>query len=292
VLDPKLVVDIANEIRPGTEPQIEKEWHVVRAIGVVAAMEPGVAVPVFSGGTSLSVGWGIIKRFSEDIDFKVAMPEAATKSATERGRRAYRRDVITAMTGAGFELVGEPRRGNDHRFFSADFSYPARFTVGAEVRPHLQLEMTFERSALSPVARPIQSLVSRMQGQPPEVAAFPCVDPIETAADKLSALAWRVCVRDRGGPKDDPRIVRHLHDLAALEPHAAASPAFGRLLHEVGLADTGRGRGRAPAGIADRLSTMLERLATDPVWRDEYDTFVGNATFAGAGEAISYDEAP
>ena len=35
------------------------------------------ATPVFSGGTSLSKGWGLIKRFSEDIDFKVAMPAAA-----------------------------------------------------------------------------------------------------------------------------------------------------------------------------------------------------------------------
>jgi hypothetical protein len=41
-------------------------------------------------------------------------------------------------------------------------------------------------------------------------------DPVETAADKLSALAWRVHARDRASPEDDPTIIRHLHDLAAL----------------------------------------------------------------------------
>jgi hypothetical protein len=46
-------------------------------------------------------------------------------------------------------------------------------------------------------------------------AAFPCVDPVETADDKLSALAWRVPARDRTRADDDPTIIRHLHDLAA-----------------------------------------------------------------------------
>ncbi|WP_276968644.1 aldo/keto reductase, partial [Metallibacterium scheffleri] len=39
---------------------------VVRAIGVIAALDHEGARPVFSGGTSLSVGWGLIQRFSED----------------------------------------------------------------------------------------------------------------------------------------------------------------------------------------------------------------------------------
>jgi hypothetical protein len=35
----------------------------------------------------------------------------------------------------------------------------------------------------------IRSLIAMAQRQSPEIAAFPCVDPVETAADKLSALA-------------------------------------------------------------------------------------------------------
>lgn len=55
------------------ESYIEKDWHVVRALSVIAGVVvPGV-VPVFSGGTSLSAAWRIINRFSEDIDFKVAI---------------------------------------------------------------------------------------------------------------------------------------------------------------------------------------------------------------------------
>jgi len=56
VLDPQRVEELAAEL--GTAPGlIEKEWHVVRAIGVIAALDHEGARPVFSGGTSLSVGW-------------------------------------------------------------------------------------------------------------------------------------------------------------------------------------------------------------------------------------------
>lgn len=57
MLDRQLVEDIANRIRPGGEGLIEKDWHVVRAIGVLAALDHGEARPAFSGGTSLSIGW-------------------------------------------------------------------------------------------------------------------------------------------------------------------------------------------------------------------------------------------
>jgi predicted nucleotidyltransferase component of viral defense system len=89
VLDPRFVKQVAATL--GTLPGlVEKEWHVIRAIRVIADLNHGEARPVFSGGTSLSVGWGLIKRFSEDIDFKVAVPEAATSSQARARRSAYR----------------------------------------------------------------------------------------------------------------------------------------------------------------------------------------------------------
>jgi predicted nucleotidyltransferase component of viral defense system len=111
VLDLRFVVQVAASL--GTEPGlVEKEWHVVRAIRairVIADVDHGEARPVFSGGTSLSVGWGLIKRFSEDIDFKVAMPQPTNPSQGRVQRRKFREDVLSALAGAGFGLVGEPR---------------------------------------------------------------------------------------------------------------------------------------------------------------------------------------
>jgi hypothetical protein len=120
---------------------------------------------------------------------------------------------------------------------------------------------------------------------------FPCVDPVETAADKLSALAWRTCARDRSSPKDDPTIVRHLHDLAALEAHVTTAPAFASLVMKSAVADTDRGYGRASRDPVERFVLMLERLTTDSLWADEYEKFVHNVSFAAPGESIPFSAA-
>jgi hypothetical protein len=94
------------------------------------------------------------------------------------------------------------------------------------LRPHIRVEMSLKPRALPPVARPIASLIGAAQQKPPEVAGFLCVDPVEPAADKLSALAWRVHARQRGSEGDDPAIIRHVHDLAALRETAAPPKIF------------------------------------------------------------------
>jgi hypothetical protein len=270
---------------------VEKDWHVVRALGVLASLDHTGAAPVFSGGTSLSKGWGLIKRFSEDIDFKVAILAAATKSEGRRQRTAYRERILSAMAGNDFELVGDPLIGNDSQFFSADLAYRSQFTAGPLLRPHIRIEMSFYAPALKPIPRPIQSLIAQAQREPPEVASFPCVDPIETAADKLSTLAWRVCARRGGSKEGDPAIIRHLHDLAALEGIIAGAFGFPALARQTAADDTGRGGKGVPATLKERVAAMLERLQGDKLWASEYETFMLQVSFAKPEETISFAEA-
>jgi len=49
---------------------VEKDWWVVQTLSVLFQTEIGKHL-VFKGGTSLSKGWNIIERFSEDIDLAV-----------------------------------------------------------------------------------------------------------------------------------------------------------------------------------------------------------------------------
>jgi hypothetical protein len=290
VLDRRFVEQVAATL--GTRPGlVEKEWHVIRAIRIVADVDHGEACPVFSGGTSLSVGWGLIKRFSEDIDFKVAMPLAATSSQARTRRSAYREKVLSALRDAGFELIGKPLCRNLSSFFSADFGYPTMFERTPGLRPHLRIEMTFQTPTLPAIERPIRSLVARAQKGAAEVPAFPCVDPVETAADKLSALAWRMCVRIRGTKRDDPSIIRHLHDLAALEPLVANAPVFNRLLRSAVENDTGRGGEDVPVNPSERFALMLDRLTTDAAWEHDYETYVHSVSFAMPDEMISFSNA-
>jgi hypothetical protein len=290
VLDRRLVERVADSLL--AEPSlVEKDWHVVRAIGVLAALDHGGPMPAFGGGTSLSKAWGLIRRFSEDIDFKVRMPAASSRSKERNLRRNYRERILGALQAAGFELSDEVLKADEDRFFSADFAYPSEFGAGQGLRPHLRVEMAMQPAMLAPVERPIRSLIAELQQQPPEVAAFACVDPVETAADKLSALAWRVCARERGDANDDPTIIRHLHDLAALETHVTASPQFTRLVRQAAAADTGRRGGRAPATPGERFAMMLDRLQRETFWAEEYGEFVREVSFARPDETIGFDTA-
>ena len=291
MLDRRLVEDVAGRLR--SDPNlVEKDWHVTRAISVLAGLDHGGAVVAFGGGTSLSKGWGLIKRFSEDIDFKVAMPPSVSRNKAKKERSAYRERILGALTGAGFVLAGEPAKRDENRFFSAELFYEGMFGTGLGLRPHIRVEMLLMPPALPPVARPIGSLIAIAQRQPPEVAAFLCVDPVETAADKLSALAWRVHARQRGADGDDPTIIRHLHDLAALKAGAEAAPEFAKLVQKAAADDTGRGgTATAPFGSAALFAGMLERLSTDRLWATEYEDFVRQVSFADEAERIGFDQA-
>jgi hypothetical protein len=299
VLDRNLVEDVAGRLR--SDPAlVEKDWHVTRAIGVLAGFDHGTATPAFGGGTSLSKGWGLIKRFSEDIDFKVGMADAASRNRAKKERSAYRERIIGALTAAGFTLAEEPMKRDESRFFSAALLYPTLFGTSPGLRPHIRIEMSMSPPALPPIARPIGSLIGAAQGKPPEVAEFLCVDPVETAADKLSALAWRVLARCRGSDNDDPTIIRHLHDLAALKPTIAASDNFKSLVQRATADDAGRGRASpdgmagaagTPADAAALFAGLLQRLETDPLWATEYRDYVRQVSFAEPGELIGFDQA-
>jgi Nucleotidyl transferase AbiEii toxin, Type IV TA system len=287
VLDRRLVEDVAARLE--SDPRlIEKDWHVTRAIGVLAALDREGAEPAFGGGTSLSKAWGLIRRFSEDIDFKVTMP-AASRNRARRERGAYRERIVGALAAAGFEPMGEVVKRDENRFFSASFLFASSFTAGRGLRPHIRVEMSLAPPALPATRRPIGSLVAQAQGLPPEVTEFLAVNPVETAADKLSALAWRVQARRRGSVDDDPTIVRHLHDLAALRTTAATAQEFPRLVRDALKADTGRG-GEAvvPADPATLFAGMLDRLGHDPLWAREYEEFVEAVSFAAPDDRIPF----
>jgi predicted nucleotidyltransferase component of viral defense system len=49
---------------------VEKDWWVTQSLRALFELEVGKHL-VFKGGTSLSKGWKLIERFSEDIDLAV-----------------------------------------------------------------------------------------------------------------------------------------------------------------------------------------------------------------------------
>lgn len=63
----RLFAETSRQIGLPSSSAAEKDWWVVQTLAVIFSMDYANAL-IFKGGTSLSKGWNLIQRFSEDID--------------------------------------------------------------------------------------------------------------------------------------------------------------------------------------------------------------------------------
>jgi Nucleotidyl transferase AbiEii toxin, Type IV TA system len=120
------------------EAIIEKDYFVTETLRIIER-EAGSKV-IFKGGTSLSKGWNLIQRFSEDIDIFLD-PGAFTPPL---GKKAINRElknlqqVIAQHPGLTF-LAGESQTiggfGRNDRF-----EYAQRFAGAGDIRNHVFVE--------------------------------------------------------------------------------------------------------------------------------------------------------
>ena len=82
--------DVAIEL--GVHPSfVEKDWYAVQVLGLIVRYTAEGGKTVFSGGTSLSKGYGLIQRFSEDMDFKVQSRVGLSRKARKNYRMLWNR---------------------------------------------------------------------------------------------------------------------------------------------------------------------------------------------------------
>jgi hypothetical protein len=63
----RLFAETSRQVGLSNSSAAEKDWWVVHTLAVIFSMDCANAL-IFKGGTSLSKGWNLIQRFSEDID--------------------------------------------------------------------------------------------------------------------------------------------------------------------------------------------------------------------------------
>ena len=268
---------VAGILVTADEAYIEKDWHVVQVLLVLNGIQTHDMQLAFGGGTSLAKA-GIIKRFSEDIDFKATILPSGHKYYREA-----RKKIIAAIVAEGLVLVSDPKVYDESRFFSLEVDYGATFTKHSRLRTHIRIEVRFASTQLPVVVKPVQSLFAAVERLPAEIAAMPYVNPVEIAADKLSALAWRLLDKDE---RQDKTLIRHVHDLAALEPLITLPVEFASLVEQAITFD----HHRTDVLPEQRLQKVIKELKT-PQWEEAYQSFVQEMTFAPDNELISYTTA-
>jgi predicted nucleotidyltransferase component of viral defense system len=117
---------------------IEKDYYVTEALRVIS-LTAGEKV-IFKGGTSLSKGWNLIQRFSEDIDLfldPLAFEPPLGKNGIDRELKKLR-DAIGRHPALTFVLSESQTIGGFGR--NDRFSYEQRFGGPGEVASRVLLE--------------------------------------------------------------------------------------------------------------------------------------------------------
>jgi hypothetical protein len=276
-----LIEDAALEL--GITPAfVEKDWYVVQMLAIIKDIDLLGATAIFSGGTALGKAHKLLQRLSEDIDFRLVDPILETLSRSQQRRRLSTikgrvSDAIAVQFKAGSMKL---KAKDENRFFSMEVEYPTIFDRPQALRPHLLIEFAVASLSLPSLVKPVASFIADLGGSASEVSAIKCLDPVENAVDKLSAVVWRVPDRIREPKDDDPDLVRHIYDLSALYDRAVAHPDFKRLAIEMIAHDDSRCKKISGLSLVEKFRVLFATLENDSAYILEYTRFVQGMSYA------------
>lgn len=211
---------------------IEKDWWVVQTLRLIFEMDCADSL-VFKGGTSLSKAWGLIERFSEDIDLALdrkflgfegelsnqqikKLRKASFKYITEEFYPTLKAKFEDAgISDLEIKIAETTESDQDPRII--EIYYPSVFDALGYIRPKVIVEVG-SRSLREPFSvRSFNSYVG--EHNPDTVFAdslinIPTVNPERTFLEKIFLLH-----EEFQKPLDKirtDRLTRHLYDLEKL----------------------------------------------------------------------------
>ena len=258
---------------------IEKDYYVVEIIGIIAGFQTEKFNVSFSGGTSLSKGFGLINRFSEDIDFMVLSKEETSRSVY----RNFRKELFKKINETEILKVSPDDMiiRDESRFFSFYVDYPKLFDESS-LRQQVKIEISAKETKLLPENRNIISWIDEYLGSR-NTLSINCLSPLETAANKFSAFLWRADCKDRTSDEkklNDPTIVRHLYDLYKLQSVISNNKKqFYELILKIYEADKNRGDKTNNLSLKEFATSTLNKIQADKLYEKEYSDFVMNMVY-------------
>jgi len=195
---------------------VEKDYWVTSALKELAFSNVSEDI-VFKGGTSLSKAYGLIARFSEDIDIAVLTGELSRNQAAKKVKKASK--VISDI----FEEIESPDTSKNSHFRKVRFAYPRidDSVVEGQITDSLLLEVNAFADPEPYQKMPISSYVADFlneTGQSDAVVQF----ELESFEINVLCTSRTVCEKIMGLVKasygDDHinslrRKIRHIYDV-------------------------------------------------------------------------------
>ncbi|EFK96120.1 conserved hypothetical protein [sediment metagenome] len=290
-----------------TSVAIEKDWWVVHTLSLIYTMDCARSL-VFKGGTSLSKGWNLIQRFSEDIDLALdreylGFTGELENAVVRRLRRVSYNYMTTTFTeelkgkfeDIGFNNVNVKYRevaNHDQDPIVIEIYYPKLTEKDTYLKPGVLVEVG-SRSLIEPFTdRTFATMVAEnYPGQPfsDTPITIPTVNPERTFLEKIFLL-----YEEFQKPEEKRRVdglSRHLYDIEKLSRTEFAETA----LHDAGLYNTivaHRSKFSRISGVdfanhsPDKISFVPPKhLLSD--WETDYKQMQENMIY---GEALIFEE--
>ena len=181
------------------------------------------------GGTSLSKGWNLTRRFSEDIDIKIFAPTGMTvhvgKNHSEprhkKSRSAYFEWLLGKLNIPGAVYVKRDTDFDDHDLRNAGYriGYKSAYDPFGGLKTDILLEVGFDTTTPNTPLN-ISSWVYDLAIKEGLVLAdnraiaVPCYAPEYTFVEKLSAISKKY--RQEVGGKTVQNFTRHYYDIFQL----------------------------------------------------------------------------
>lgn len=136
---------------------VEKDYYLTRALHSLCASHAGEFI--LKGGTSLSKGWNLLDRFSEDLDILVRT-EAAWGAARRDTRLKALRDTIANTKGLTQDSKDKRTRSETGVSRTAVYRYESVTSDVPGLGRNVLFEAGYRGSASAAVKKPIQSVVA------------------------------------------------------------------------------------------------------------------------------------
>ncbi len=283
---------------------IEKDFWVTEILNILFSL-PYADRMVFKGGTSLSKVWGVIRRFSEDIDIAIdrsmfGIEGDVTKKELKKLRKAssvFVRDTLAtglalAIDRAGLSEFVTVKAAPDGE---GDATYPEprqihiiyKSVLPAGFNPYLRDEVLLEagaRSLFEPTAK--AKVDSFVTGAYPHLTSKDHEIRIVTAVAEKTFLEKAFLLHElftTNGCRNANRKSRHLYDLCRMYEAGIADKA----VHDDELWETIRHHREIFTSIrnVDYTPDIRKRIILTPPedvmeeWKNDYDTMVMNMIY-------------
>ncbi|KTD22247.1 nucleotidyl transferase AbiEii/AbiGii toxin family protein [Legionella londiniensis] len=259
---------------------IRKDYFVTKAIGLLSEISNDYFELVFQGGTSLSKGYAVISRLSEDVDFRVISKPSCLnlgQSAKRRELRLFRHSLVESLVNAGFDVQAQDVKVYyEGRYMSIRASFDGAQGI-VYLKPHIAIDCFLGELELKPEIKNISSMIKVTLGNAEcdhRYFSVPCVALNETAAEKWVALSRRIVDANQTPRDSDKHLVRHLYDLYQLHQQNCLSDDYYLVLERVLEKEQEMFGTGDFDGMRTKVTSALHHLRADKKWEEHWQFFL------------------